>query len=247
MRVPAWNSQSLIITSGVDSKSLAQVMVFSPSRYVEIPNIDLLTWTFEGTEYDRDKDIYIDAIDDRRRLTYSQARSMVRKLISGFKSHGVKPGDSVLVNSFSDIMYPMLYLGIVGTGASFVGSNPSNTPEELSHIFSLTSVRYIITSPQHISNIMLSNSSLSDPVPVDNIFIFDTPHNPSVPPSFQSWQTLLQHGESTWVHFDDETSSKENIASLFSTSGTTGLFKIAAVSHHATIARCIASKCLIRQ
>jgi acyl-CoA synthetase (AMP-forming)/AMP-acid ligase II len=138
-------------------------------------------------------------------------------------------------------MYPILYLGIIGAGASFVGSNPSNTPLELAHIFSQTSVQCIITSSEQLSTIMLSNSNLSVPISNSNILIFNTPQNPFIPFEFQSWETLLQHGESPWKHFTAGKTSKEAISSLFSTSGTTGIPKIAVVCHHAAIARCIAS------
>jgi hypothetical protein len=32
-------------------------MVFYPTRYEEIPNVDLLSWTFGGLEYDEDTDV----------------------------------------------------------------------------------------------------------------------------------------------------------------------------------------------
>jgi hypothetical protein len=32
-------------------------MVFPPTRYVDVPNVDLLSWTFSGPEYDEDKDV----------------------------------------------------------------------------------------------------------------------------------------------------------------------------------------------
>ena len=32
-------------------------MVFSPTRYEEVPNVDLLSWTFGGLEYDEDEDV----------------------------------------------------------------------------------------------------------------------------------------------------------------------------------------------
>lgn len=31
--------------------------MFSPTRYEEVPNVDLLSWTFGGLEYDEDKDV----------------------------------------------------------------------------------------------------------------------------------------------------------------------------------------------
>lgn len=138
-------------------------------------------------------------------------------------------------------MYPMLYLGIIGAGSSFIGSNPSSTSTELAHILSLASVRYIITSPEQLSAIVAANNTLTAPIPEKNIFIFNTPHNPSIPSGYESWETLLQHGECAWEQLTDEKSTKEAVSSLFLTSGTTGTFKIAVISHRAMIARCIAS------
>ena len=139
-------------------------------------------------------------------------------------------------------MYPIIYLGIVGAGGRFVGSNPGSTTQELVHMLNLTSPRFILVSPTHLPNILQATTSLSVPIPTTNIFIFDTPHDPSsTPPGFQSWKELLKHEEGSWKDFTDEKSSKNTIASLFATSGTTGLPKVAAVSHHASIARCIAS------
>jgi long-subunit acyl-CoA synthetase (AMP-forming) len=139
------------------------------------------------------------------------------------------------------VMYPIIYLGIVGAGGRFVGSNPGSTPQELAHMLNLTSTRYVLVSPPLLPSLLQATTNLSVPIPNTNIFIFDTPHNPSTPPGFQSWKELLENGEGSWKAFIDVKSSKETIASLFSTSGTTGLPKVAAVSHYASIARCIAS------
>lgn len=75
-----------------------------------------------------------------------------------------------------------------------------------------------------------------DILPPTNILIFDTPSSPSVPPGFKSISSLLSHGEAS--SFQD---SGDNTACFFTTSGTTGLPKVAKVSHRACIARCIAS------
>lgn len=52
-----------------------------------------------------------------------------------------------------------------------------------------------------------------------------------VPESCKSWETLLRHGEANWVPFDHlGTAQKTEAARLFS-SGTTGLPKVATLSH----------------
>ena len=54
---------------------------------------------------------------------------------------------------------------------------------------------------------------------------------------FETWNVLLQHGESDWNRFADETKAKETTACLLSTSGTTGLPKLAIITHAACVAQ----------
>lgn len=56
------------------------------------------------------------------------------------------------------------------------------------------------------------------------------------PNGFMSWEELLKHGEEDWDRFDDEKVAKETTACLVTTSGTTGLPKMAVLSHHAWVA-----------
>jgi 4-coumarate--CoA ligase len=68
-----------------------------------------------------------------------------------------------------------------------------------------------------------------------NIIIFNT-HSQEVPDGFRSWEVLLQAGKSDWIRFDDEKSAKSATAALLCTSSTSGLPKVAAMSHHALVA-----------
>ena len=63
------------------------------------------------------------------------------------------------------------------------------------------------------------------------LFILDTPSTASVPAGHRSYRSLLSHGESDWIRFNDETSSRETVAQLYYTSGTTGLPKCAQTTH----------------
>ena len=69
--------------------------------------------------------ILIDLDNTDRSLSWRQSRSIVRKLVAGFRAAGLQPGDCVSIASFNDIMYPMLFLGLVGAGGIFSGSNPA--------------------------------------------------------------------------------------------------------------------------
>ncbi|KAI9727215.1 MAG: putative NRPS-like protein biosynthetic cluster [Cirrosporium novae-zelandiae] len=209
-------------------------MVFQPDAYYDIPFVDLLSWTLDNLTYDEDKDIFIDAADDTRRLTARQARTLVRKLVGGLKEIGVKPGDCICLHSFNDILYSPIYLGIIGAGGRFVGSNPGYTYLELHHLLSTSKTRFIIVEPELLEKILPAAHDFG--IPDSNILIFN-PRRASIPDGFVSWETLLQHGESDWIRFDDEQTAKNTTAALLSTSGTTGLPKAAAISHFAHVAQ----------
>lgn len=59
-------------------------------------------------------------------------------------------------------------------------------------------------------------------IPTSNVLIFDV-MGQAVPAGFQSWGTLLQHGEKDWVRFDDEKTSRETTAARLFSSGMLNL------------------------
>lgn len=131
-------------------------------------------------------------------------------------------------------MYSAIYLGIVGAGGCFVGSNPGYTTAELKHLFSTTNSKYFIIEADLFDKVL--PVLLETGTHASRIFIFDTQDFPQPEVGFRSWEFLLQHGERDWVPFEDESTARSTTAALLSTSGTTGPSKAAAISHYAQVA-----------
>lgn len=195
-----------------------------------LPQEDLLTWAFEHRTYDPDKPIYHDLDDPSRTISWRQGRSIVRKLIAGFRAAGLEPGDCVSITSFNDIMYSMLFLGLVGAGGIFSGTNPAYRPYEVQHHIRTAQVKFFVVEPELLPNIL--DTALAEGIPQDRIFIFNTRPDQMIPPGFQSWEWLLTHGEEDWIRITDHETLKSTEVARLTTSGTTGLPKTAMQSHY---------------
>lgn len=118
-------------------------------------------------------------------------------------------------------------------GARFFGSNPNYTSLELSHLFSTTETKWVIAEQEHLNNVR--NAWVKLERSIESVLVFDE-FNVLQESEFRSWEIFLEHGEDDWITFDDEIISKNTIACLMSTSGTTGLPKAAQFSHFAQVA-----------
>lgn len=131
-------------------------------------------------------------------------------------------------------MYPLLFLGIIGAGGIFAGTNPSNTSYEIAHHLRTSATKFIITEPEMLERVLEATKDCK--IATSNILILDV-LDQAVPEKCSSWNTLLEHGEQDWVRFNDlETAKTTEAAHLFS-SGTTGLPKAAIISHHNLVAQ----------
>ncbi|THZ09773.1 acetyl-CoA synthetase-like protein [Aureobasidium pullulans] len=169
-------------------------MVYLPSEYREVPPVDLLSWLFDNTGVDVEK----------------------------------------------DILYPILYFGTIGSGGIFVGSNPSYKVTELGHLISIAQPKYAIIEAGLLTKI---SAALKASISAEQIFVFDPHAGQTIQKELKCWTSLLQYGEQDWIRFDEEAISKSTIAVLQSTSGTTGLPKVAATSHYALVAAGVAMQC----
>lgn len=128
----------------------------------------------------------------------------------------------------------MLFLGIIGAGGIFAGTNPSYTSFEIAHHMRTSKTKFIITEPEMLEPVLAAAKVSS--IAKSNILILDV-LGQRVPEGFRSWENLLSHGEEDWVHFKNLAIAKTTEAARLFSSGTTGLPKAAMVSHHNFIAQ----------
>lgn len=190
---------------------------------------DILSWIFDEPSYDLEKPVFIDAADTSRVVTGAHAKRLIRQLIAGFCAAGVQRGDCVCIHAFNDILYPIIVLGIIGTGAIYAGTNPAYTEYEVSHHIKTAKVKFLISEPEILPS--LAKAASASGIPSERIWIFNPLPQQQVTPGYASWNSLLAHGEEDWVRFNDlETCRTTDAARLFS-SGTTGLPKAARSTH----------------
>jgi 4-coumarate--CoA ligase len=238
-------------------------MPYLAEEHVSIPTMDILSWMYDDPRFEQEmpvcirhsrrfhysctqltqSQIYIDALDPSHYVTAAQAKVFICKLIAGFRHAGIKRGDVVLVHAFNSIYYPIIVLGIVGAGAIYTGTNPGYTAHEMTHALKSTGAKMIICDPDVLGDTVTAAAQACG-LPLSKILTLDTALSlPAILTRFNddgthaSWRTLLQHGSSDWLHFDNEKTSRDTVAGLFFSSGTTGLPKLVQLSHYNLIAQ----------
>lgn len=118
----------------------------------------------------------------------------------------------------------MCWLGIIGCGGIFSGSNPAYKPYEIRHHIRTAGVSMVIVEPELLESIL--DTALAEGIPKEKIFVFNT-RGQAVPEGFRSWEWLLQQGSEDWIRFNDVERCKKTEICRLTTSGTTGPPKMA--------------------
>lgn len=113
-----------------------------------------------------------------------------------------------------------------------MGSNPGYKELELTSLLETSKACLIITAPDLLPTVQSVAKKLK--ILDSRLLVFADPTD--TPDGLRSWKELFQYGEDDWHRFDDEKTAKETTACLVTTSGTTGMPKMAVLSHHAWVA-----------
>lgn len=129
----------------------------------------------------------------------------------------------------NQIMYSMLFLGGVGAGGIFSGTNPAYRANELRHHIRTAQVKLFIVEPELLNGLLEATDA--ENIPRSSIFVFNV-RGQAVPSGFRSWEWLLQQGESNWDRLSGKDVVSNTEVARLTTSGTTGLPKTAMQSHY---------------
>lgn len=113
----------------------------------------------------------------------------------------------------------------------WTGSNPALSLGELIHHLRTSRARFIICTSERLA--ITRKAAAECEIPEKNIYVFSAASNSD---DAKSWRSLLNYGSKDWAPFDDERKSKETVAALYATSGTSGLPKFAMITHRNMIA-----------
>lgn len=132
--------------------------------------------------------------------------------------------------------------------------NPAWKVEELNHVLRQSEAKLIVATSDSLLTVLKAADTNS--IATDRIFLLDDLNAPldsiaSITPQADSPQSvvdgwpqlgrtiapnrftdLLRHGEADWLSLDSEQAAKETPAIYYPTSGTSGLPKLAVLSHH---------------
>jgi acyl-coenzyme A synthetase/AMP-(fatty) acid ligase len=129
-------------------------------------------------------------------------------------------------------MYPVVFLAIIMAGGVFSGANPMYKAGELRHHFEVSETRFVFSDPASLAAVSEASEGLFN---ADNIIVWGDEEAGSSAGARYSLAGLMAGVAGAPVidpvFFDDKTRARSTVAVLMSTSGTTGLPKMAARSH----------------
>ncbi|CAK3839629.1 4-coumarate-- ligase 2 [Lecanosticta acicola] len=206
-------------------------------------DMNIASYALSGT-YNPDKPIFIDAEKPNRTICKRRAEELVAGLAGVFE-----PGSTVCLHLPNDILYPVLCLAIWASKCRWTGTNPKYQPPELEHHFRASDTKYVVTGVENLANvraavdhsgtgaeIVLFTDILQQQQPSAGLNCFREQFHQSGAVVYRSLHDLQRPSCVDELHRKLMFIDSDSIASLMSTSGTTGRPKMAARSHRAMVA-----------
>lgn len=168
------------------------------------------------------KVILIDAVTDAQ-VTTDALLSDVVTLAEELRARGFGPGSVIGFCSENRLEYPVTALAALAIGATCAPLNPLYTHGELKHTMSISQPSIVFCSQLTVQKL----TSVQQELPfLRDISVFGTP----------SYTDLLQRRANPWTFKVEKIDSRNVVAALLCSSGTTGLPKCVELTHYNLVA-----------
>jgi malonyl-CoA/methylmalonyl-CoA synthetase len=165
-----------------------------------------------------DRDCWIEP--DRRTWTWAEVDAGAARAAAALRHRGVQPGDRVLVQVEKSATALLLYLGCLRAGAVFVPLNTAYTDTELGYFIADASPRLIVCDPARAAGIGAMVAAAGGV----HVLTLDAAGR-------GSWSAQFDSAPRDAASVTIEPCSREQLAAIVYTSGTTGRSKGAMISH----------------
>ncbi|MFX1281861.1 MAG: AMP-binding protein [Promethearchaeota archaeon] len=171
-----------------------------------------------------------------KKMTFRQFKEKVDIFSTVLKEMGVKKGDRVALYSPNSIQWEISFFGLEKAGAILVPMNPQFKENEVEYELNDSGAETIIVSQSEYPNV----AAVKERTNLKNILVIEaTDKNElqSLPKGTFGWSELMANTEPNPPNYTFN--SKEDLATLVYTSGTTGLPKGTMLTHHNMVSNVI--------
>lgn len=205
---------------------------------IPIPNTSLPGLIFKSPNHPQSTTgkCYIDTTrPDTHYFTVHDYFLWCKRLAAGLRKSGLKPGDRVLVFSANNLLYPVVFMGIVMSGCVFTGANPTYTPRELAYQLSDSGATYLLCADDALDTGVAAAEAIGmgrDKIFVFNDSIYDgTGEGKKGCPYWGDLFASPEEGERfAWEELPTPEAADRTLALNYS-SGTTGVPKGVQITH----------------
>lgn len=199
-------------------------MIFrSPFPDVEIPEVPLTRYVFEGADGRAERPALIDGVSGRS-LTYAQLAGAVRAAAAGLARRGFVKGDVLALYSPNLPEYVVAFHAVATLGGVVTPVNPQYTVEELGKQLKDSGAKYLVTIPQLLGRAREAAEGRG----LRELFVFGEAEGAT------PFAALLEGGADGLPEV--EIDPAEDLVALPYSSGTTGVCKGVMLTHRNLVA-----------
>ena len=168
-----------------------------------------------------------------KEMTFRQFQEQVDIFATALKDLGVKKGNRVALYGWNSIQWEISFYGLEKAGAILVPMNPLFKETEVEYEASDSGAETIIVSQPQYPNV----ATVKDKTNLKNIIVVESEEKPEIQEGTIGWSEIIAKTKSDPPEY--EFNSKEDLATLVYTSGTTGLPKGTMLTHYNIVSNVI--------